>query len=87
MMKLVGILITMAHLVVAPYSLPTGLSQTSSAQTERTFRTPTSVVTIPASVRTKGGRPMQGLTVNDFEVRDNGVLRPILSLARIRTLP
>lgn len=38
------------------------------------------VVTIQASVRDRRGRPMVGLTTNDFEVRDNGQPRPLLSL-------
>jgi VWFA-related protein len=38
------------------------------------------VVTIQASVRDARGRVVSGLTTTDFEVRDNGQLRPILSL-------
>ena len=44
------------------------------------FRSAADVVTIQAAVRTDRGRPLQGLTAADFEVRDNGELRPILTL-------
>jgi VWFA-related protein len=50
------------------------------AQSQQTFRSSVDVVTIQASVRDKRGRPLKGLTQRDFEVRDNGQLRPILSL-------
>lgn len=49
------------------------------ADQPQTFRTATDVVTIQASVRDKRGRPLKGLTTADFEVRDNGQPRPILS--------
>ena len=45
-----------------------------------TFRSSADVVTIQAAVRNGRGRPVQGLTAADFEVRDNGQLRPVLSL-------
>jgi VWFA-related protein len=44
------------------------------------FRSSADVVTIQASVKTPRGRPVTGLRVADFEVRDNGLPRPILSL-------
>lgn len=44
------------------------------------FRSSADVVTIQASVKTSRGRPLTGLTLTDFEVRDNGLPRPILSL-------
>jgi VWFA-related protein len=44
------------------------------------FRSSANVVTIQASVKTSRGRPVTGLTATDFEVRDNGLARPILSL-------
>ena len=47
---------------------------------QQTFRASVDVVTIQASVRDARGRPVRGLTANDFEVRDNGQLRPMLSL-------
>jgi VWFA-related protein len=48
-------------------------------QAEQTFRSSVDLVTIQASVRDRRGRPMRGLTPGDFEIRDNGQLRPILS--------
>ena len=45
------------------------------------------VVTIHASVRDARGRVVSGLTTTDFEVRDNGQLRPILSLRSDRQSP
>src|SRR6476659_1517621 len=44
------------------------------------FRASADVVTIQASVRDARGRVLSGLTSKDFEVRDNGELRPVLSL-------
>jgi Ca-activated chloride channel homolog len=45
-----------------------------------TFRSSVDVVTIQTSVRDARGRIVQGLTPADFEVRDNGELRPVLSI-------
>jgi Ca-activated chloride channel homolog len=45
-----------------------------------TFRSAVDVVTIQASVRDAHGRVVGGLRPKDFEVRDNGELRPIISL-------
>jgi len=42
---------------------------------------------LQASVRDGRGRVVGGLTPNDFEVRDNGELRPILSLRSDRESP
>ena len=52
-----------------------------------TFRSAVDVVSIQASVRDKRGRPLAGLTTADFEVRDNGQLKPILSLRSDRRSP
>jgi VWFA-related protein len=68
---------TLAFVVVGWAS---GLAQTAGEQPRQTFRTSADVVTIQASVRSTRGRPIQGLTTADFEVRDNGQVRPILSL-------
>jgi VWFA-related protein len=54
--------------------------QTLTAQSAQTFRSSVDVVTIQTSVKSNRGRPVKGLTPADFEVRDNGVLRPIISL-------
>jgi Ca-activated chloride channel homolog len=53
----------------------------------QTFRSSTDLVSIQASVRDKRGRPMGGLTPADFEVRDNGQLRPVVSLRSDRHSP
>src|SRR5438477_5845871 len=47
---------------------------------ESTFRSSVEVVTIQTSVRDARGRTVQGLTPADFEVRDNGEVRPVLSI-------
>jgi VWFA-related protein len=49
-------------------------------QVQQTFHSSVDLVTIQASVRDQRGRPLRGLTPGDFEIRDNGQLRPILSL-------
>jgi Ca-activated chloride channel homolog len=49
-------------------------------QPRPTFRSSADLVSIQASVRDKRGRPLGGLTTADFEVRDNGQPRSILSL-------
>jgi Ca-activated chloride channel family protein len=51
------------------------------------FRSAVDVVTIQASVRDNRGRMVTGLTSNDFEVRDNGQVRRILSLHADRQSP
>jgi len=57
------------------------------SQAPQTFRLAVDVVTIQASVRDGHGRVVSGLTTTDFEVRDNGQLRPILSLRSDRQSP
>jgi Ca-activated chloride channel family protein len=52
-----------------------------------TFRSSADLVSIQASVRDKRGRPLGGLTTADFEVRDNGQPRSILSLRSDRQSP
>jgi Ca-activated chloride channel family protein len=44
------------------------------------FRSSADLVSIQTSVRDRRGRPLGGLTPADFEVRDNGQIRPVLSL-------
>src|SRR5262245_9838750 len=51
------------------------------------FKSAADVVTIQASVRDSRGRVVSGLTTTDFEVRDNGEVRPILSFRSDRQSP
>jgi Ca-activated chloride channel family protein len=53
----------------------------------QTFRSAVDLVTIQASVRDGRGRVVSDLTSTDFEVRDNGQVRPILSLRSDRQSP
>jgi VWFA-related protein len=62
-------------------------NQDVATHPKQTFRTAADVVTIQASVRDARGRVVSGLTTTDFEVRDNGQLRPILSLRSDRQSP
>jgi VWFA-related protein len=55
-------------------------AQLAADQAPPTFRSAADVVTIQASVRDARGRVVGGLTPSDFEVRDNGQLRPILEV-------
>jgi Ca-activated chloride channel homolog len=60
-----------------------GVSLVAQAPVHRApsaFRSAVDLVSIQASVRDRRGRPMKGLTTADFEVRDNGEARPILSM-------
>lgn len=65
-----------------PVPIPTPVDQPRP-----TFRSSADLVSIQTSVRDRRGRPMGGLTTADFEVRDNGQLRPILSLRADRRAP
>jgi Ca-activated chloride channel homolog len=62
-------------------------AQDPSSPQRETFRSAVDLVTIQASVKDAHGRIVNGLTTNDFEVRDNGQLRPILSLRSDRQSP
>jgi VWFA-related protein len=62
-------------------------AQGPSDQPQQTFRASADVVTIQASVRDAHGRMLTGLTPADFEIRDNGELRQILSLRSDRQSP
>jgi VWFA-related protein len=65
---------------VLPATLLAGSAQLPVDQPQQTFRSSVDLVTIQASVRDNHGRPMTGLTAGDFEIRDNGQIRPVLSL-------
>ena len=69
-----------APLLIGPALTAAGSGQTAVDQRPPTFRSSADVVTIQASVRDNRGRTMKGLKPSDFEVRDNGQVRPILSL-------
>lgn len=56
-------------------------------QPRQTFRSSVDLVTIQASVRDKRGRPVRDLKTADFEVRDNGQVRPVLSVRSDRRSP
>ncbi|MCA1563532.1 MAG: VWA domain-containing protein [Acidobacteria bacterium] len=68
-----------ATLLIGPVASAAGSGQAPVEQ-RATFRSSADVVTIQASVRDNRGRPVKGLKPSDFEVRDNGLVRSILSL-------
>ena len=69
-----------ASAVAAGLAVSSLHGQTQSDQPRATFRSAVDLVSIQASVRDKHGRPLPGLKATDFEVRDNGQPRSILSL-------
>jgi VWFA-related protein len=73
--------------IVSAVSLASPSAQKGLPPAQETFRSAVDVVTIQASVRDARGRVVSGLTTSDFEVRDNGQLRPILSLRSDRQSP
>jgi VWFA-related protein len=77
----IGIGIISGCAVVSPRA------QELPSQPQQTFRSAVDLVTIQTSVRDARGRVVSGLTTSDFEVRDNGELRPILSLRSDRQSP
>lgn len=71
-------------------ALCAGFAASTTAQDaapRQTFRSAVDVVTIQASVRDARGRVVSDLRTTDFEVRDNGEVRPILSLRSDRQSP
>jgi len=84
-MRYVVLRLVLAMSVIAGLTVKPG-AQEASTQRE-TFRSAVDLVTIQASVKDGHGRIVNGLTTNDFEVRDNGQLRPILSLRSDRQSP
>src|SRR4029077_13081737 len=74
--------------VVLASASPGRLSaQLANDRPQPAFRASTDVVTIQASVRDARGRLLIGLTPADFEIRDNGELRQILSVRSDRQSP
>jgi len=80
-----GEMSTAIHRVAIAISLSVAALVSLNAQSpadrdQETFRSSVDLVTIQASVRDARGRILRGLTPVDFEVRDNGQLRPIIDL-------
>ena len=73
--------------IIGGLAVISGRADETPDQIQQTFRSVVDVVTIQASVRDARGRVVSGLTTPDFEVRDNGQLRPILSLQSDRQSP
>lgn len=76
-----------ASAVAAGLTVLSAQAQSQIDQPRPTFRSAVDLVSIQASVRDKHGRPLAGLKATDFEVRDNGQLRSILSLRSDRRSP
>jgi len=72
---------------ISCFALEVVSAQTLPDQAQDAFRSSLDVVTIQASVRDARGRVVQGLTRLDFEVRDNGRLRPIIEFRSDRQSP
>jgi len=68
---------TVAILMLMPVTMA-WLGAQSPATPQQIFRSAVDLVTIQASVRDAHGRVVQGLTRADFEVRDNGQVRPVI---------
>jgi len=62
-------------------------AQVAPEAPRQTFRSALDVVTVHASVRDRQGRLITGLNPADFEIRDNGQVRPILSVRADRESP
>jgi VWFA-related protein len=73
-------LLILTPIGLAAQSAPAQSVPPPSGESQKLFRSSVDLVSIQASVRDKKGRPMKGLRPVDFEVRDNGQVRPILSL-------
>ena len=73
--------------IISSLAVVSARAQEPPSQPQQTFRSTVDLVTIQTSVRDARGRVVSGLTPTDFEVRDNGELRPILSLRSDRQSP
>ena len=74
-------------LLVAASAAPVAAQGLDAQQPVPVFRASADVVTIQASVKDRRGRVVSGLTPADFEIRDNGELRQIVSLRADRNSP
>jgi len=80
--KAATIIVILAAVSVGPVA-----AQIPVEEPRLTFKASADVVTIQASVRDGRGRVVSGLTPADFEIRDNGEVRQILSLRSDRQSP
>jgi len=71
---------SLSLILIAALVAPAVCAQAPIEEPQQTFRAAVDLVTIQASVRDRHGRPLRGLSPADFEVRDNGEVRPVLSL-------
>src|ERR1700687_4278201 len=78
--------LTVAMLILMPIMTAWSTAQ-SPAPPPQIFRSAVDLVTIQASVRDAHGRVVQGLTRADFEVRDNGQVRPVIEFRADRQSP
>ena len=85
-MSITRIAVAAAAALCASLSWSTASAQESQSA-RPTFRSALDVVTINASVRDRRGKLVTGLTPEDFEIRDNGQLRRVLSLRSDRESP
>jgi len=74
-------------LLVAASAAPVAAQELDASQPVQVFRASADVVTIQASVKDRRGRVLNGLTPADFEIRDNGELRQIVSLRADKDSP
>ena len=74
-------------LLVALFAAPAAAQGLADAQPVQIFKASADVVTIQASVKDRRGRVLSGLTPEDFEIRDNGEIRQIVSLRADRDSP
>ncbi len=86
-MRTVSFRLVIATCIIGSLSVISPSARESPSQPQQTFRSAVDVVTIQASVRDTRGRVVSGLTTTDFEVRDNGQVRPILSVRSDRQSP
>ncbi len=75
------------YVAVIALSSAAGMTSVVAQAPTPAFQSSVDVVSIQASVRDKRGRPISSLTTADFEVRDNGQARPILSFRSDRQSP
>ena len=76
----------LAGAILIPVTMAWSKAQSPEAP-QQLFRSAVDLVTIQASVRDARGRVVQGLTRADFEVRDNGQVRPVIDFRADRQSP